>query len=401
MTTAYATATIAVGLGLAVLGSSACVARLIGEPGVCGDGTLDPGEICLGQGAESELTIEGIEGLVLRVADFNGDAHLDLLVLGTAPDGTIASRLWPGRGDGTFDDARDPGLAGCSAYGVAGDMDGDTARDVLIDDCGPTVSVFLGTPSSQFTAPSQVFTGVETRSSGLLDLDDDGQREVVVLGSDTAGTVGLSISEREGQGGFAPPIYSPVGQTGSAFDPFGLGFIDLDRDDIFDALLVHSGQPGGLALARGEPGLRFASPEPVGPADLVLKATMVRDLDEDEVPDVLAFSFDEEALIFLRGEPGELVERRRTSVPGLRTGPAGAGDIDADGHLDLLLFEPDTGQLQAWFGQGDGGFEGPEAVDLDTPVAQIALVDLDEDGALDIVVGTFSSGTLRIMLSDP
>lgn len=390
------------GLGLVLIGAGAsgCVDRVIRE-GDCGDGVLSRGEVCLGQGQRSELRIEGLEGLLLRVADFDGDAHLDLLVLGTDPAGTVRSLLWQGRGDGTFVDALDPGATGCSAYAVAGDMDGDLARDLLVDDCGPTVSLFLGTSSGSFSPPDTVLTGVQTRSSGLLDLDADGSREVVVLGSEPSGAYGISVAERDASGRYAAPVYSQLGDPSAGFDPSGMGFLDLDQDGRFDALLVQSGARGGLAVARGEPGLRFGVPTPVGPPQLVPTTTLVRDLDGDDVPDVLAFSFEEEALVFLRTELGQLSEAARTVVPGLRTGPAGAGDIDADDEVDLLLFEPGTRRLQAWFGQGTGRFEGPVSVELDAPVGQIGLADLDEDGALDIVVGTFEAGTLQILLSDP
>ena len=90
MTTSRATASLGLGLGLLV--GAGCVARVIVD-GDCGDGVLQRGEICLGLGARSELRIEGLEGLLLRVADFDGDAHLDLLVLGTEPQGTYCSWL--------------------------------------------------------------------------------------------------------------------------------------------------------------------------------------------------------------------------------------------------------------------------------------------------------------------
>ncbi len=401
MTPTRVTTCIGLGLGLAVLGGSACVSRLIHDLGVCGDGVLSPGEICLGQGLRSQLEIEGLDGLVLRVADFDGDGHLDILVMGTAPDQTVVARLWAGRGDGTFEDDLDPGLTGCSAYAVPGDADGDETRDLLVDDCGPSISMWRGGPDGVFAPPVSVPMGLETRSSGLVDLDDDGLREIVMLGGDVSGQYGISLAERTAAATFASPVISILGSAAAGFDPTGMGLLDLDDDGMIDSVLVHSGQVDSLRLARGQPGLTFAPPQRVGPPGLVANTMIVRDLDEDGLVDVLAVSFDEEALIFLRSVDGDLVEANRTIVPSLRTGPAGGGDIDADGHLDLLLFEPGTRELQAWFGKGNGGFEGPLPVELGLTVGQIALADIDEDGALDIVAGTFDDGTIQVLLSDP
>jgi len=393
------TAVVGLTLALAPLLTTGCVDRVIRELGLCGDGTLDPGEICLGRGDRSSIPIEGIDGLVMRTADFDGDAHVDLLVLGTDASGVVSSILWRGTGQGTFEPPMDPAIRGCSAYAVAGQGDADEIADVLVDDCGPSMSLFLGTGSGTFSAPETIQTGVETRSSGMVDLDRDGLREVIAMGTN-GGSIAMTVIERADDGS-SSIRYTALGAMSPEFDPRGLGLLDVDDDQIFDALLVQSGQPGGLTLAAGEPEFGFAAPRPIGPPGLVVDTSLVRDLDEDERPDVLAVNFDDEALIFLRAEDGDLVERARTIVPGLRVGPAGGGDIDADDHFDLLLFEPGSRKLQAWFGRGDGGFEGPFDVDLDAPIGQIALVDLDEDGALDIVAGTFEDGAIQILLSDP
>ncbi|MCH9684303.1 MAG: VCBS repeat-containing protein [Deltaproteobacteria bacterium] len=376
------------------------MSRVIQEQ-YCGDGVLSRGEICLGLGNRSELNIEGLEGQVLRVADFDGDTHLDVLVMGLDPAEVVVTRLWRGRGDGSFEEPIDPGLSGCRAYAVPGDADGDEVRDVLVDECGPSISVVLGRTTGVFEPPVSVPMGLETRSAGLVDLDDDGQREIVMLGADPDGRYGIALAERDAQGVFGAPSSSILGNAADGFDPTGMGLLDLDDDAVIDAVLVDSGQVGSLRLARGEPGLGFAPPVAIGPPGLVANTMITRDLDEDGLVDVLAFNFDEESLIFLRSVDGDLVETRRTIVPALRTGPAGGGDIDADGHLDLLLFEPGTSELQAWFGVGDGTFDGPLPVQLGVDIGQIALADIDEDGALDIVAGTFEAGTVQVLLSDP
>src|SRR5690606_34696351 len=164
-----------VGLVL-VLVAPGCVERLIREQ-VCGDGRLAPGEVCLGQGLRSTVTIDTLAPLALRAADFDGDGRPDLMVLGLGPAGGVAARTWPGDGQGGFTAPLDPRVFGCSAHPVPGPVDDDAITDLLVDDCAPTVSLFRGTASGVFEPPITVLTGVSTSSSGLLDLDDDGLRE--------------------------------------------------------------------------------------------------------------------------------------------------------------------------------------------------------------------------------
>lgn len=389
------------GLALASfsLGGSGCVDRVIHEAMRCGDGVVDPGDVCLGRREPHVLTFDGLQGASLRIASFDGDPHLDLLLSGLDPAGAVVARLWVGRGDGTFDPPVDPGLTGCRPTMTSGALDDDAAADVLIDGCDGSLLVFPGSSGPELGAPVALSMEVEIRTFGIADLDADGLREVVALGLDAAGRVALNVAERQTAGDFAPPRINVLADSTEDFDPRSLSLFDLDRDGQADALLIDPDRR--VALAPGQPGLGFGPPEPVGPPTLTLTTALVHDLDDDAVPDVLAASAEQEALIFLQGVGGELVETRRTSIPQLRTGPAGVGDIDNDDRTDLLLFEPGTRKLQAWFGRGDGSFEAPQDVPIDATLDRIGLADLDEDGVLDIVAGTFETGTIQILLSDP
>ncbi|MEM9462568.1 MAG: VCBS repeat-containing protein [Myxococcota bacterium] len=381
------------------LGGSGCVDRVIHETLRCGDGVVDPGEVCLGRGEPHTLTFDGLEGASLRIASFDGDPHLDLLLSGLDPEGAVVARLWVGHGDGTFEPPIDPGLTGCRPTMTSGTLDDDTAADVLIDGCGGSLLVFPGSSGPGLGIPTALSMEVELRAFGIADLDADGRREVVALGLDAAGRVALNVAERQAGGDFAPLKINLLADSTEDFDPRSLSLFDLDRDAQADALLIDPDHR--VALARGQPGLGFGPPEPVGPPMLTLTTALVHDLDDDSVPDVLAASAEQEALIFLQAIDGRLVETGRTSIPQLRTGPAGVGDIDNDDRTDLLLFEPGTRRLQAWFGRGDGSFEAPQDVPIDARVDRIGLADLDEDGVLDIVAGTFQTGTIQILLGDP
>lgn len=392
---------------LAVLGvgaASGCVDRAIHES-VCGDGRLSRGELCLGEGDRSTLTIASLAPLALRVADFHGDGPPDLMVLGTDAVGGVTARLWLGDGEGGFAaPPLDPGIQGCSAHPVPGAIDDDASTDLLVADCAPSMSLFRGTPSGVFDGPVTVQTGVTTVGSGLFDIDADGLREVLVLGPNDLGELTLSVSERDATGAFAPAVLSSAITVG--FAPTGMGgLLDFDGDPFPDILLVQSGVPQGLAVAHGEAGLRFGAPERVGPLDLVVDGATTRDLDRDGTTDVLAVSFTDEIYIALRveleGTSSLLVERARTRISGLRPGPAALADLDDDGREDLLRVDSNAAALAVHLGRADGRFDDPTRIDLDTPADQLAVADLDDDGALDIVVGSFEAAVLRVLLTAP
>jgi hypothetical protein len=76
------------------------------------------------------------------------------------------------------------------------------------------------------------------------------------------------------------------------------------------------------------------------------------------------------------------------------------GDLDADGHLDLLVGGSDEGGLNVYYGNGSG--QGWTRAECSLPIGgwanRVRLTDLDGDGWLD-AIATFSSGP-RVWLND-
>ncbi len=389
-------------MGLAlVLLTSACTDRVIRDR-LCGDGRLTPGEVCLGEGEQSSLAIETLAPLSIRVADFDGEGRPDLMVMGLDDaTGAVAGRLFRGDGEGGFEAPLDPGVYGCSAHPVPGAIDDDGIDDLLVDDCEASVSLFRGTSSGVFEPPLTVFTGALTSSSGLLDLDADGLREVVLYGRVDPQTLVLSVAERDPGGAFAPPVISPLGGLPSDFLPAGFGIFDFDGDEFPDALLSDPARVEGIAVALGEPGLRFGAPFLIAPPGLPPGPTTSRDLDGNGTTEILQVRFDGEALVVLDVEDGTLVERASTDVPGLEPGLIALTDVDGDDVLDFMRVEAGPAQLHAWLGRPDGTFTGPTRIDLDIPADQIAFADLDGDDAVDLLVGSFEQSIVRVLLNAP
>mgnify|MGYP001337596276 CR=1 FL=1 len=383
-------------LGLTLL-ASGCVERTLDQR-ICRDGYLERDEICF---AEATLPLRpAFMPLALRVADFDADEHFDILVLGTDATGTVVSDLLRGDGEGGFAAFEDAGVTGCSAHPVPGDIDGDGATDLLVDDCGPTVSLFFGGPEG-FSGPVTVATGAATRTSGLLDIDGDARADVIILGSDDALQATLNVARGDGEGDFSPPQASPMPAPAPAFEPGGFGIGDLDEDGELDALLVDPAPTGGYALARGLGAGAFADPVPVL-ADAPPGGAWVRDVDGDAHLDVLIHSADPPQLLFARGDgSGTFVIEAITELSAAPRITAALGDLDEDGDLDVLFVYAGQTTVETWLGDDDGTFTGPAPIDVGGEALQIELVDLDEDGARDLVVGTFSDGGIRLVLARP
>lgn len=99
---------------------------------------------------------------------------------------------------------------------------------------------------------------------------------------------------------------------------------------------------------------------------------------------------------------------RLTPAPGspfaVGTGPTSiaAGDVNGDGHLDLVTTNFGAGTVSVLLGNGSGGFTPAASSPLTVGASPraIALGDFNGDGHLDLAVGTYSPGTVEIFLGN-
>ena len=67
----------------------------------------------------------------------------------------------------------------------------------------------------------------------------------------------------------------------------------------------------------------------------------------------------------------------------------------------MVLLAVDSPRVWIAKGRGDGSFNPPAVLEFETPVHQVALADVNGNGATDVVAGTFDSGTVTIRLASP
>ena len=392
-----------------------------------------------------ELGFPGRPLLPLRTGpiaaqDLDGDGFNDLVVADV--DGSLHVAL--GHGDGTFADIQTDDVSVGDFEGfddlALRDIDGDGVPDIVAalfsqdPEVENAVAVMRGRGDGTFADAVLLLPDSYGTAIALGDLDGDHVLDIVVVGYDVnARTPTLSIMRGGGDGSFAPPTSYPMpvllpGPIGpDSGNSVAVG--DLDGDGKPEVVVGSRG--GGLALFHNDGTGAFETPSVFAPS-LVVHGVAIADVTGDGTPDVVALTaVGNQAMTAVSVFPsnaGSLGIQRDVPTGVIYGLHLVLADLDGDGALDALI---DGASL---FGDGAGGFGPPVAIaagggwglataDIDgdglpevistdydytavvhnlgnrafltstsvplpSPASAIQLVDLDGDGALDVVVAT-------------
>lgn len=295
-------------------------------------------------------------------ADYNGDGKPDLLM--ATPAGL---RLYTNLGTGAFRD--DSGLlpseVGCTAVMAAAwiDHDGDGRPDIVLARCFQGLRVYRNLGKSQ-TDQSQAARWFED-VSGRVGLGPDG------IGSTLKGDT-LAVCDVNGDG--RPDVLYGAG-AGMLLLNTPLGF--AEKKDC------------GIAYRPGKVGAVFG------------------DFDNSGTMSLFVPQLDGRCKLFKNDGQGRFTDV--TAQSGDLAKPLGMvtcaawGDVDGDGHLDLLVGCL-RGPNRFLRNRGDGTFEdASDAIGLNRRIFNtqaIALADLNNDGILDLVFTNELQSSVAL-LADP
>jgi len=341
------------------------------------------------------------------VVDLDGDGRLDLVA--TARLVKPALHMWLGDGDGGFTAARptwsDVGYAALAT----GDINGDGFPDIVAASHFGGVQTLLSDGRGGFTEK------IMRRDDGyvaaqLLDVDEDGKLDLLLLGYRTAG---IEIYLGDGTGNWKFHATLPETRPGPTMPGRALAVADRDHDGHLDAIAAF--QRWGIYIYYGDGRGRFAG----GPVDLYsasreFQSLAVSDVNHDGHLDIVLNG------TLARGDGPNgpdvyLGNGRRTwnaasdGLKVLKFASAGLalGDLDGDGNLDIVA----AGKISAdvrdghglfWFrGDGKGGWRLVRESGLPTrglPIVHgIALAPLERDGLLQIIaLGGDRNGSITI-----
>ena len=378
------------------------------------------------------------------VADFNGDGRPDIAFLANpigSPSYQVRVRL--GDGQGGFRDApASPSVPQAANAIVVGNFNADRNRDVLVLSTSGKAALLLGNGKGGFhRAPRLAFTSAGWDALAAGDFNGDGHLDAVVASGAPQYQLRLETFFGDGHGRFSagPSTVVPAPGGGGSFgepDPLAAG--DFNGDGHLDLAYAYGPDiscmacslgpyPNGaldVMLGDGHGGFHEASGSPY-PGGVNMQAgaggynPVVADFNGDGYSDLAQADYDwrdgsSTVRVLLGGPSGQLHTAPGSPFATPIPGSLATGDVNGDGHLDLVSADPALSAnavagYAVLLGDGAGGFRdapgSPWHLQLLQDTAD-ALGDFNRDGRADLVVaeggegGPYTSG-LRILLSGP
>ncbi|RMG22160.1 MAG: VCBS repeat-containing protein, partial [Armatimonadetes bacterium] len=376
------------------------------------------------------------------VADFTQDGWLDIAAV--TPSGRFIDgfNLLVNNGAGGYGAAIYRHSAKWPYSGDARDIDADGDLDLILVANDSSVLAVHENRGGQFPSLPSYFETDTLARVHLADLDRDGDLDVVAAGAsggrilrnqgsgsfttqtfatpwtvtdmqlgDMNGDGAVDIVLRyydfavllnDGSGGFGAPV---VTRTGSS-RPGEVGLFDLDSDGDLDVVATDPGPLSRVYLFRNlGNGTSFASEGYIADADGIPFGVDGADVDEDGDVDLMfsnalgmALYYGNNDFTFSPPEP--------TGIQGY---PFRFGDVNGDGHTDIVYQQPQesfgTVFVGTMLGFGDGGFDrpiitaGPNGREGSFRItSDLDVYDVDLDGVQDVILTNNAPNDLSVFL---
>lgn len=315
----------------------------------------------------------------LQSADYTGDGDVDLLIAG----GWDRLTLLPGDGVGGFGRTERFYVSGGISAARAADVDDDGRSELLLLDAQAQLLVVEGQVNGTPLALPALTRPPEYAQNVLptvVDIDGDGILDVLAA---TYGRVDVLLGT--GTGGFT----AGTSLTTSVY-PWRVPVLDLNGDGLLD-IVVADGDGFSGVLGTGGGGFA-AGPPPRAPLREIT-ASAWGDVDADGDVDLAVVEYVRDVELYLNDGSGQFTLSRQFPT-GSSVNDLALVDFDRDGHLDLFIGATancsvfvdgvcDPGQTVIWLGAGARGFE--RSAEIDLRANRILTEDVTGDGQLDLL----------------
>jgi FG-GAP-like repeat len=352
----------------------------------CGNGVHEDGELCFDSPNVVSMEAQPFDISDLEVGYLNGGNNLDF-VAGRTVNNSFHAKL--GSGNGSFYATYNYSM-GADLLDIAlGDFDGDGLTDVIgTDQANDRVYIRWG--HSTWSSYNYYSVGNGPSSVAVADFNGDGDDDFVTMnGFSTSYSVGL----RSGSSFSRTTTYNDE-QVRLA----RLG--DVDGDGDID-LLFSEGNAASCRRNNGAGSFGARQPIYLGGYDFGLQDFAVGDIDNDGHDDLIAVYYGNTTLVRVLSDGDGTFSARATASADMLPHGIDLHDMDGDGNLDMLL--GGASGIFIFLGDGHGNFIKAKTI-ASTQVMTVRAGDFNNDGSADLIHTTNILGgdtAVRLHLANP
>jgi hypothetical protein len=353
----------------------------------------------------------------IATGDFNGDGYPDLVVGNygfNPPNGSgMGVTLFLSNPDGSLQPGINLGTGG-SYQGVAvADFDGDGNLDIAaVNESNNGVEVYYGKGNGSFNSPSFFPTGGSNAFKIIAgDFNGDGHPDLAVLNT---GNNNVSVLLNDGHGNFGTAVTYGTNGTGT-----GIAAADVNGDGILDVVVPQSSQGVDVLLGKGDGTFQTAKTSTFAFNNLGNVA--LGDLNGDGKLDIAVTVADHttpnEGLAIAQGKGDGTFDTpvlfattlQNTLLVAPTPGDVKMFDLNGDGKLDVIYSNSSYGTIGVLYHTASNTFAAGMFYDpVETPAGSgtanytanaIALADVNNDGAMDIVTANYNYAGATVLLN--
>lgn len=360
-----------------------------------------------GSGSFTELTglpFEGVSYSSIAFADIDNDGDKDVFITGKKSYSVDISKLYRNNGNGSFSVVASPTFQGIYSGAVAfADINGDNDQDLLFIGhtttyAQPVAKLYSNNGSGVYTEViNPTLTGNRTGAIAFMDIDNDGDQDIVTSGMNSLNSAVSKLYRNDGNGIFTDTSTPFIEVSYSA-----VVFEDIDNDGDQDVLVTGTDNFNqGITTLYKNDGTGIFSQILNTPFIHVRRGKIAfADIDNDGDQDVFITGGDNttnQAIARLYTNNGSGIF---TEIPGTIFTPVigdiAFADVDNDGDQDLFITGGNSNlpTSKLYLNDGTGNFTVSSATFAQVFYSSAAFADIDNDGDLDLILaGSQSTST--------